>query len=79
LVTGEWKMPDGTLGRIAIRDANGFLHEILHTHTRHVAIGDPVAAGQLIGTMGNTGVDRKNLKRATIMSTIKCGIVTAIG
>jgi murein DD-endopeptidase MepM/ murein hydrolase activator NlpD len=51
---------EGTLGRIAIRDANGFLHEILHTHTRHVAIGDPVAAGQLIGTMGNTGVDRKN-------------------
>jgi len=51
---------EGTLGRIAIRDANGFLHEILHTDTRHVAIGDPVAAGQLIGTMGNTGVDRKN-------------------
>ena len=34
---------EGNFGRIAIRDKNGFLHEILHTHTRHVAIGDPVA------------------------------------
>jgi Peptidase family M23 len=53
---------EGTVGRIAIRDANGILHEILHTHTRHVAIGDPVAAGQLIGTMGNTGVERANIE-----------------
>jgi hypothetical protein len=45
----------GSFGRIGIRDKNGFLHEILHTDARHVAIGDPVAAGQLIGTMGNTG------------------------
>ena len=52
----------GSFGRIAIRDKNGFLHEILHTDTRHVAIGDPVSAGQLIGTMGNTGVDQKNPK-----------------
>ena len=51
---------EGTLGKIAIRDKNGFLHEILHTHSRHVAIGDPVAAGQLIGTMGNTGVKKPN-------------------
>jgi hypothetical protein len=42
----------GDVGRSAIRDKNGFLHEILHTDARHVAIGDPVAAGQLIGTMG---------------------------
>ncbi|MES2192934.1 MAG: M23 family metallopeptidase [Pseudomonadota bacterium] len=46
----------GTAGRIAIRDADGRSHGILHTHKRHVAIGDPVVAGQLIGTMGNTGV-----------------------
>ena len=46
----------GTVGRIAIRDKNGFLHETLHSATRHVTIGDPVAAGQIIGTMGNTGV-----------------------
>jgi hypothetical protein len=52
----------GDVGRIAIRDKNGFLHEILHTDARHVTIGGPVAAGQLIGTMGNTGVDHKNPK-----------------
>ena len=45
----------GTMGRIAIRDKDGFVHEILHSDKRHVAIGDPVVAGQLIGTMGNTG------------------------
>jgi hypothetical protein len=43
-------------GTIAIRDANGFSHEILHSHAQHVAVGDPVVAGQLIGTMGNTGL-----------------------
>jgi hypothetical protein len=47
----------GTVGRIAIRDKNGFSHEILHTQTQHVAIGDRVAAGDLIGTMGNIGAD----------------------
>lgn len=52
----------GTVGRIAIRDANGFIHEILHTHTRHVAVGDAVVPGQLIGTMGNTGVKHPNIE-----------------
>lgn len=46
----------GTAGRIAIRDANGLSHELLHTHRRFVSVGDPVVAGQLVGTMGNTGV-----------------------
>jgi hypothetical protein len=50
---------EGTAGRIAIRDSDGFIHEILHSHRQHVTIGDPVVAGQLIGTMGNTGVNRK--------------------
>jgi len=49
-------------GTIAIRDKNGLLHQILHTNARHVKIGDPVAAGQLIGTMGNTGVFRRDGK-----------------
>jgi hypothetical protein len=53
---------EGTAGTIAITDANGFVHEILHTHTRHVAVGDPVVAGQLIGTMGNTGVESPNIE-----------------
>ena len=50
---------EGTDGRIAIRDTNGFTHEILHSHARHVKVGDPVVVGQLIGTMGNTGVNKK--------------------
>jgi hypothetical protein len=48
---------EGDVGRISIRDANGHSHEILHAHTRYVRKGDPVVAGQLVGTMGNTGVD----------------------
>jgi hypothetical protein len=46
---------EGTFGRIAIRDANGFSHEILHTQTQYVKRGDLVGVGQPIGTMGNTG------------------------
>lgn len=54
---------EGNSGRIAIRSSDGFTHEILHSHRQHVKVGDPVAAGQLIGTMGNTGVNRKNPKK----------------
>ena len=46
---------EGSVGRIAIRDANGFSHEILHTQTQKVRRGDLVGVGQPIGTMGNTG------------------------
>jgi len=46
----------GTVAKIAIRDKHGFLHEILHTQAQYVRVGEPVAAGQLIGAMGNTGV-----------------------
>ena len=56
-VTGIVTQADeGRYGTIAIRDANGYSHEILNGHSRHVSVGDPVVAGQLIGTMGNTGV-----------------------
>lgn len=53
---------EGAVGRIAIRDANGLSHEILHTHTQHVSTGDPVVAGQIIGTMGNMGVNTKGIE-----------------
>lgn len=43
------------MDRIAIRDANGLSHEILHTRTQYVKRGDLVGVGQSIGTMGNTG------------------------
>ena len=54
---------EGDVGRIAIRDSNGLSHEILHTHSRHVRRGDPVVAGQLIGSMGNTGVLSARVER----------------
>jgi Peptidase family M23 len=54
----------GRWGTIAIRDADGFSHEILHSHAQHVTEGDPVVAGQLIGTMGNTGLKVKDPKDA---------------
>lgn len=65
-VTGLVTRADqGRWGTIAIRDANGFSHEILHSHAQHVSVGDPVVAGQLIGTMGNTGLKAKSRKTAT--------------
>jgi hypothetical protein len=64
-VTGIVTRADkGRWGTIAIRDADGFSHEILHSHAQHVTVGDPVVAGQLIGTMGNTGLKVKDPKDA---------------
>jgi len=51
---------EGNVGRIAIRDANGFTHEVLHTHTQSVKKGDLVGVGTPIGTMGNTGVNHEH-------------------
>ena len=51
---------EGNVGRIAIRDANGFTHEILHTHSQSVKKGDLVGVGTPICTMGNTGVNHKD-------------------
>lgn len=50
---------EGSAGRIAIRDADGASHELLHAHKQYVSIGDQVVAGQMIGTMGNMGVDKR--------------------
>jgi hypothetical protein len=52
---------EGNAGRIAIRDANGLSHEILHTDTQYVKRGDLVGVGQPIGTMGNTGADDQHV------------------
>ena len=62
---------EGAYGRIAIRDANGFTHGILHTRAQHVAVSDPVVAGQLLGTMGNTGTK-------AVISVIVTGFVGAV-
>jgi hypothetical protein len=50
---------EGSAGRIAIRDADGVSHELLHTQRQYVSIGDRVVAGQMVGTMGNMGVREK--------------------
>ncbi|MGY3477447.1 MULTISPECIES: M23 family metallopeptidase [Bradyrhizobium] len=47
---------DDQWGTISIRDNSGLRHQILHTNSRHVKVGDVVAAGQVIGMMGNTGL-----------------------
>lgn len=65
-VTGIVTMSgEGGWGTIAIRDANGLSHEILHSRAQHVAVGDPVVAGQIVGTMGNTGLKRKTPEDGT--------------
>ncbi|WP_083843270.1 M23 family metallopeptidase [Bradyrhizobium sp. WSM471] len=50
---------EGSAGRTAIRDADGVSHELLHTRRQYVSVGDRVVAGQMLGTMGNMGVDKK--------------------
>src|SRR3954470_13867346 len=57
-VTGTVTMAGGGgYGTIAIQDKDGLSHQLLHTHSQHVRVGDSVMAGELVGTMGNTGVD----------------------
>jgi len=51
------KEPGGYLGMVSIRDANGFLHEILHLQSQSVSKGQSVSAGQLIGSMGGVGAE----------------------
>jgi len=45
----------GRYGIVTIRDADGNLHQILHTDSRSVTVGQKINAGDPIGTMGNTG------------------------
>lgn len=47
---------NGSAGNeIRIKHANGIESRYLHMHNRTVKVGDKVRAGQLIGTVGNTG------------------------
>lgn len=46
---------EGSAGRIAIRDADGVSHELLHTQRQYVSIGDRVVAGQMLGYDGQHG------------------------
>ncbi len=54
-IDGQVESVGGRYGKVSIRDANGFLHEVLHMQSQAVSVGQPVRAGQLIGTMGGIG------------------------
>jgi putative chitinase len=54
-VAGVVSFVGGQYGTIKIRDADGNSHEILHTHSQSVAVGQTIAAGDEIGTMGGRG------------------------
>lgn len=45
----------GQYGTVSIRDANGIIHQILHTNSQSVTVGQRISAGDVIGTMGGTG------------------------
>lgn len=51
----------GKTKRISIEDANGVLHQILHTKDQFVAAGQKVFAGEKIGSMGNSGTSDQHV------------------
>ncbi|QAU24624.1 lytic transglycosylase domain-containing protein [Dyella sp. M7H15-1] len=54
-VDGEVTFVGGQFGTIKIRDVEGYSHEILHTNDQSVQVGQRVASGGSIGTMGGRG------------------------
>lgn len=53
------KEPGGKYGMVSIRDTKGFLHEILHLQSQSVSKGQPIKAGQPIGSMGGVGAGER--------------------
>ncbi len=60
-VSGKVVFNGGRWGAVSIRDANGYLHKILHLDSRIVKNNQPVKAGQQVGTMGKTGVTQSHI------------------
>ncbi|MGH8107641.1 MAG: XVIPCD domain-containing protein [Arenimonas sp.] len=54
-VAGEVTFVGGQYGTIKIRDADGNSHQILHTQSQTVAVGDRIEIADPIGTMGGRG------------------------
>ena len=54
-IAGEVTFVGGQYGTIKIRDAEGNSHEILHTQSQSVKVGQHVEAGSEIGHMGGRG------------------------
>ncbi|WP_223879100.1 M23 family metallopeptidase [Chitinimonas arctica] len=59
-IDGTVTFVGGQYGTIKIRDADGNSHEILHTNSQNVSVGDQVSAGNAIGTMGGKGPNGAN-------------------
>ncbi|WP_240147770.1 XVIPCD domain-containing protein [Luteibacter yeojuensis] len=56
-IAGEVTFVGGQYGTIKIRDADGNSHEILHTQSQSVKVGQHIEAGDEIGHMGGRGPD----------------------
>lgn len=56
-IAGEVTFVGGQYGTIKIRDAEGNSHEILHTQSQSVKVGQHVQVGDPIGHMGGRGPD----------------------
>jgi putative chitinase len=56
-IGGEVTFVGGNYGTIKIRDADGNSHEILHTQSQSVKVGQHVKVGDEIGHMGGRGPD----------------------
>ena len=59
-IAGTVTFVGGQFGTIKIRDANGNSHEILHTNTQRVRVGDVLNEGDAIGTMSGRGPNGSN-------------------
>lgn len=58
-VTGTVESVGGRYGTVGIRDGQGNLHQILHLHSQEpLRPGQPIQAGDPIGTMGGRGPNR---------------------
>jgi len=54
-IAGHVTFVGGGYGMVKIRDSEGNSHEILHTHSQSVSVGQQVSAGTPVGTMGGRG------------------------
>ncbi|WP_210217437.1 M23 family metallopeptidase, partial [Klebsiella pneumoniae] len=54
-ISGTVTFVGGDYGTVKIRDAQGNSHEILHLQSTQVKEGQPIKAGEPIGTMGGRG------------------------
>ena len=60
-VNGKITMSGSDWGTIEITDNAGNRHQILHTDSQTVKVGQSVVVGQLIGTMGKKEADKEHV------------------